>query len=212
MFKVYQLDPAKFLSAPGLSWQAALKKIEVKLELLTEIDMLLMVEKRIIRRICNANHRYAKANNKYMKDYDKNKESSCLKYWDVNNIYGWAMSQNLPVNNFEWIKDTSSLNEDFIKICNKESDEGYLLEVGVQYPEKLYELYNNLPFLPERMKLGNMEKLVANLHDKTENVIHIRNLKQALNHGLVLKKVHRLINFNQKAWLKPYIDMNTELR
>ena len=78
--KVYQLDPAKFLSAPGLSWQAALKKIEVKLELLTDIDMLLMVEKGIIRRICNANHRYAKANNKYMKDYDKNKESSYLKY------------------------------------------------------------------------------------------------------------------------------------
>ena len=122
------------------------------------------------------------------------------------------MSQKLPVNNFEWIKDTSSLNEDFIKICNKESDEGYLLEVGVQFPEKLHEHYNNLPFLPERMKLGNMEKLVANLHDKTENVIHIRNLKQALNHGLVLKKVHRLIKFNHKAWLKPYIDMNTELR
>ena len=92
--KIYQLDPAKFLSAPGLAWQvAALKKIEIKLELSTDIDILLMVEKGIRGEICNKIHRYAKANNKYMKDYDKNKESSYLKYWDVNNSYGWTMSQ-----------------------------------------------------------------------------------------------------------------------
>ena len=146
--------------------------------------------------IFHAIHRYAKANNKYMKDYDKNKESSYLQYWDVNNLYGWAMSQKLPVNNFEWIKDTSQFNEDFIKNYNEESDEGYFLEVDVQYLEKLHELHNDLPFLPERMKIEKVEKLVANLHDKTEYVIHIRNLKQALNHGLVLKKVHRVIKLN----------------
>ena len=99
--KIYQLDPAKFLPAPGLAWQTALKKIEVKLELLTDMDMLLMVEKGIRGGICNAIHQYAKDNNKYMKDYDKNKESSHLNYWDVNNLYGWAISQKLPVNNFE---------------------------------------------------------------------------------------------------------------
>ena len=147
-----------------------------------------------------------------MKDYDKNKELTYLQYWDVNNLYGWAMSQKLPVNNFEWIKDTSQFNEDFIKNYNEESDEGYFFEVDVQYLEKLHELHNDLPFLPERMKIEKVEKLVANLHDKTEYVIHIRNLKQALNHGLVLKKVHRVIKFNQNAWLKPYIDMNTDLR
>ena len=147
-----------------------------------------------------------------MKNYDKNKESSHLQNWDANNLYGWAMSQKLPVNNFEWIKDTSQFNEDFIKNYNEESDEGYFLEVDVQYLEKLHELHNDLPFLPERMKIEKVEKLVANLHDKTEYVIHIRNLKQALNHGLVLKKVHRVIKFNQNAWLKPYIDMNTDLR
>ena len=171
-----------------------------------------MVEKGIRGGICHSIYRYAKANNKYMKDYDKNKESSYLQYWDVNNLYGWAMSQKLPVNNFEWIKDTSQFNEDFIKNYNEESDEGYFLEVDVQYLEKLHELHNDLPFLPERMKIEKVEKLVANLHDKTEYVIHIRNLKQALNHGLVLKKVHRVIKFNQNAWLKPYIDMNTYLR
>ena len=99
--KIYHLDPAKFLSAPGLAWQAALKKTAVNLELLTDIDMLLMVKKRIRGWIFHAIHRYAKANNKYMKDYDKNKESSYLKCWDVNNLYGWATSQKLPVNNCE---------------------------------------------------------------------------------------------------------------
>ena len=111
--------------------------------------MLLMVEKGIKGGICHAIYRYAKANNKYMKDYDNNKESSYRQYWDVNNLYGWAMSQKLPVNNFEWIKDTSQFNEDFIKNYNEESDEGYFLEVDVQYLEKLHELHNDLPFLPE---------------------------------------------------------------
>ena len=99
--------------------------------------MLLIVEKGIRGGICNTIYRYAKANNKYMKDYDKNKESSYLNYWDVNNLYGWAMSQKLPVNNFEWIKDTSQFNEDFIKNYNEESDEGYFLEVDVQCPGKI---------------------------------------------------------------------------
>ena len=99
-----------------------------------------MVEKGIRRGICHSIYRYAKANNKYMKDYDKNNESSYLQYWDVNNLYGWAMSQKLPVNNFEWIKDISQLNEDFIKNYNEESDEGYFLEVDVQHLEKLHEL------------------------------------------------------------------------
>ena len=137
-----------------------------------------------------------------MKDYDKNKESSYLQYWDVNNLYGWAMSQKLPVNNFEWIKDTSQFNEDFIKNYNEESDEGYFLEVDVQYLEKIHDFHNDLPFLPERIKNEKIKKFVANLHDKTEYVIHIRNLKQALNRGLVLKKVHRVIKFNQNVWLK----------
>ena len=93
-----------------------------------------------------------KANNKYMKDYDKNKEPSYLKYWDVNNLYGSAILQKLPVNKLGWIEDTFQFNEDFLKNFNEEGDEGYFLVVDVQYPEKLYELHNDLPFLPERMK------------------------------------------------------------
>ena len=101
-----------------------------------------------------------------MKDYDKNKESSNLEHWYVNNLYGWAMSRKLPVNNFEWIEDTSQFSEDFIKSYNEESDELHFLEVDVQYAEKLHELLNDLPFLPERMKIEIVEKLVTNLHDK----------------------------------------------
>ena len=106
----------------------------------------------------------------------------------------------------------TQFNEEFIENYNEESDEGHFLEADVQYIEKLHELHNDLLFLTERMKIGKVKKLVANLHDKTEYVIHIRNLKQALNHGLVFKNVHRVITFNQNAWLKPYIDMNTDLR
>ena len=109
------------------------------------------------------------------------------------------MSEKLPVNNFQCIEDTCQFNEDFIKSYNEESDEGYFLEIDVQYLEQLYEIHNDLPFLHETMKIEKVEKLVANLHDKTEYVIHIRNLKQALHHGLVLKKVHRVIKFNQNA-------------
>ena len=115
--------------------------------------MVLMVEKPITGRTCNATHRYPKANNKYMKDYDKNKESWYLNYWNVNNLYGWALSQEVPVNKFEWIKETSQFNEDFIKNYNEESDEEFFLEVDVQYLEKLQERYSDLPFLPERKKL-----------------------------------------------------------
>ena len=147
-----------------------------------------------------------------MKDNDKNKESSYIQYWDLNNLYGWAILQKLPVNNFEWIKDTPQFNEDFIKNYNEKSDEGQFLEVNVRYLEKFHELHNNLPFLSDRMKIEKVENFLANLHDKNEYFIHIRNLKQALNHRLVLTKIHRVIKFDQNASRKPYNDMNTSLR
>ena len=100
--EVYELDPAHFLMVPGLAWQACLKKTKVKLELLTNLDMLLMVEERIRGGICHAVYKYAKANNTYMKNYDENEESLFLPYLDVNNLYGWAMSRDLPVGGFRW--------------------------------------------------------------------------------------------------------------
>ena len=101
-----------------------------------------------------------------------------------------------------------SINEDFMKNYNEESDEGYFIEVDIQYPKQLHEHQNYLPFSPEKIKLGKIEKLVIKLPDKTEYVIHIRNLKQAINYGLILKRVHRIVKFNKKDRVKPYIDMN----
>ena len=128
-----------------------------KFDLLTDIDILLMVKKGIRGGTCRSIYRYSKANNKYMTDYDENKKSSYIQYWGVDNLYGWAMSQKLPVDNIEWIKDTSQFNEDFIKKYNKVSNEGYFLEVDVQYFEKLHDLHNDLSFLPERMKIEKVE-------------------------------------------------------
>ena len=135
------------MPAPGLAWQACLKKTKVKLELLTDIDMLLMVEKGTRGGICQAIHRYAKANNKYMKNYDKNNESSYIENLDANNLYGWAMSQKLPVNSFKWVEKLSRFNEIFIKNYNENSDIGYFLEVDINYPKELFNLHKDLPFL-----------------------------------------------------------------
>ena len=181
--KVYELDPAHFLSLPGLAWQACLKKTNVKLELLTDYDMLLMVEEGIRGGICHSIQRYAKANNKYMKNYDENEKSSYIQYLDANNLYGWEMSQKLPVNYFKWIEDTSEINEEFIKNYYENNDQGYILEVDVKYPRKLHDIHSDLLFLPKRMKINKCEKLVCNLHNKKKYGVHIKSLKQALNHG-----------------------------
>ena len=171
-----------------------------------------MVEKGIKGGICHAILRYSKANNKCMKDYNKGEEESFLQYNDANNLYGFAMSESLPVDGFKWMKDLSKIDEDFIKNYDENSDKGYMFEVNVEYPKNLHHLHSDLPFLPERMKIDKCKKFVCNLYDKKSYVVHIRSLKQALNHGQILKKVHIVIQFNQEAWLKPYIGMNTELR
>ena len=188
------------------------KKTEIKLEFLTDVDMLLMVEKGIRGRIYHAIYRYARTNNKYMMNYNTDKEESFLQYLDDNNLYGWAMSQKLPVDDFRSKKHMLKFNEDFINNYGEDSDKGYILEIDVNYPKNLDGFHEDLPFLPERMKIGKCSKLACNLYDKKNYVVHIRSLKQALNHGLILKKFHRVIQFNQEAWLRPYIDMNTELR
>ena len=176
--------------------------------------MLWMVQKRIRGGICQAIHRHAKVNNKYMKNYDKSITSLYLLYLGANNLYGRALSQKLPVNGFKWVEKSrlSRFNERFIKNYNENSDIGYFLEVDIDYPKELFNLHKDLPFLPERKKVNKVEKLICSIEDKEKYVIHIRVLKQALNHGLVLRKVHRVIQFNQEDWLKPYIDMNTKLR
>ena len=187
-----------------------LKKAGVKLELITDVDMLLMIEKGIRGQTCHSVH--SMANNKYMKDYDKNKESSYIIYGDYNNLYGKAMSQKLPVDGFEWVEDLCKIDEDFMKNYDEDSNVGYFIEADIEYPKELHGLHKDLPFLPERMEVNKWKKLICNLYYKKYYVDHIRSLKQALHNGLVLKKVHRVIKFNQRYRLKEYIDMNTELR
>ena len=210
--KNYELDPAHFVSLPGLAWQACLKKTNVELELLTDYDMLLMVEEGIRGGICHAVQPYAHANNKYTNDYDRKKKSSYIQYLDANNLYGKAMTEKLPVRGFKWVNDISIIDEDFVKVYNKNDNKGYILDVDIDYPSKLQNLHSDLPFLPERMIINNTKKLVCNLNDKKNYIVHINVLKQALDHGLKLGKVHRVIEFEQEAWLKEYIDVNTELR
>ena len=180
--------------------------------MLTDIDMLLMVEKGIRSRITQALEHYVKANNEYMKDlYNPDEESIYLQYLDANNLYGWAMVQNLPTHGFLW-KDTEDFTPEKIDELVKKDKRGYLLEVDVKYPKELHENHNELPFLVKKMKIGREKKLVPNLKDKKEYVVHIKALDQALKHGLKLKKVHRVIEFQQSKWMKAYIMLNTRLR
>ena len=211
---IYELDPVYFLSAPGLAWQAFLRKTKVELELLTDTDMVLMIEKGIKGGIYQATHSYTIANNKYMKNCNKDIESSYIEYLDANNLYGWAMSQKLPVNDFKWVKQEELLkfNEGFKKNYDENGNIRYFFEVDIDYPKELFDLHKDLPFLPESKKVNNVKKLICDIEDKKKYVIPIRALKQALNNGLRLKKVNRIIQFKQKVWLKTYIDINTELR
>ena len=175
--------------------------------------MLLMFEKGILGGITQAVHQFAKAKNKCMGSlHNPNVLSSFLQYLDANNLYGGAMSRDLPTHGFKWITQTERVTPSFIKRLVQKNKHGYLLEVDVDYPKELHDLHNELPFMTEKMTIHKVEKLVPNLRNKRHYVIRIAALNQAIEHGLILKKVHRVIQFEQSPWLKPYIDFNTELR
>ena len=205
----YSLDPAHFYTSPGLARKACLKQTGIKLELLTDPDMLLMFERGIRGGTTQAVCKYILANNKYMGDkFNPNEDTTYLQYLDTNNLYGWAMSQPLPTGGFKWV----DVNPNEISELATRTDKGYLLEVDVSYPKELNNPHNDLPFMCERMEINGVEKLVPNLRDKKSYVIHIQALNQALQHGLRLDRIHRAIEFDQSPWLKTYIDFNTQLR
>ena len=188
----YGLDPANFYTARGLAWKACLKKTGIRLELLQDIDMLLMFERGIRGGIIQAVHRYASTNNPYMEEYDKDKETNYQQYLDANNLYGWAMSQSLPTGEFRWINCNSWDPKKLVDMILREKNYGYLPEVDVKYPRELHDLHNDIPFMCSKMKINGVEKLIPNLYDKKKYVIHIRALKQALDHGLILEKIHKM--------------------
>ena len=176
--------------------------------------MLLMVKEGIRGGICHSIHRYAKANNKYMKNYNNNEESSYIQYLDANNLYGWAMSKKLPVNDFRWLDSDkiNEINEEFLKSYNENDNKGYIFEVDVRYPKRLHDLHSDLQFLPEIMEINKCKKLICNLANK-KKICHTRKfIETSVKSWIKVKKIHRVIEFNQKELLKLYIDMNTELR
>ena len=211
--KNYGLDPVYYYTAPGLAWDAMLKMTGIVLELLNDVDMLLMIEKGIRGGVSMISNRYGKANNKYMKSYNKNEPSKYLTYLDSNNLYGCGMSEKLPVHNFKWMtnKQIEKLfNNQIVQVWKKTP---CILEVDLEYPEELHDLHNDYPLCPERVECDNgVKKLIPNLRDKNNYVVHYKTLMQYLSLGVKLKKIHRGIKFTESAFLKPYIDKNTKLR
>ena len=200
----YELDPAHYYTAPGLAWDAALKVTDVSLERLSDMDMLLIVEEGIRGGVSTVSNRYAKANNKYMGDkFNSNEPSKYIQYLDANNLYGWAMSKPLPTHGFKWMKD-NELNVWEKTPC--------ILEVDLEYPKELHDLHNDYPLAPEQIEVNKTKKLIPNLWNKKNYVIHYENLKQCLNLGLKLINIHRGIKFKESRWLKKYIALNTDLR
>ena len=185
--KHYKLDPARFYTSPGLAWCACLKCTGIRLELLTDPDMLLMFEQSIRGGITQAVRKYALANNKYMGDkLNPNEDTTYLQYLGPNNLYGWAMSQPLPTGGFKCV----DVNSNEISELATRTDKGYILEVDVSYLKDLHDSHNDLPSMCERMGINGVEKLVPSLRDKKNYFIHIQALNQALQHGLRLSKIH----------------------
>ena len=208
-FEKFQLDPAHYITAPSLALDAMPKMTEVELELLTDPDMFLFFEKGVRGGVSTITKRYAKANNRYMGDeYDPNKPSIYIPYLDADNLHGWAMSQPLPYSNFEWLseKELEEMLDDPTKI------KGCTLEVDLVYPTDLHDLHNDYPLAPESIVVNRVPKLIPNLNDKTNYVVHHRMLQQCLKRGLVLKKIHRGIKYRESTFLKVYIDSNTASR
>lgn len=211
----YGLDPAQYYTSPGVAFDAMLKYTKVELELLTDIDMLLFFERGVRGGFVSLINRHAKANNEYMREYDPDKPSSYLMYFDVNNLYGYAMSQKLPQKDFRWLDETSIHNFN-VQEAVQDCERGYVLEVDLSYPRELHREHSDLPFCVERIvppeSNAKHMKLVGTLLPKKRYVLHIDMLNQCISHGLVLEKIHRGISFIQSAWLAPFMTLNTELR
>ena len=223
----YGLDPAWYYTLPGYSWDALLKCTNVSLELITDPDMYLFIEKGLRGGISMVSHRHARANNPSMENYDPSQPNSFLQYLDANNLYGWAMSQPMPTGGFQWVNYTDQILE-----TPATANHGFILEVDLAYPPALHADHNDYPLAPEKMTVSkdqmspyqkmlidglgvssiSCEKLVPNLMNKSRYVVHYRNLQLYLKLGMKLEKVHKVLEFQQSPWMQPYIQKNTELR
>ncbi len=230
----YKLDPMWYVSLPGYAIDVALLKTSAKIELFhnEQYEMHLFSEEAMRGGYSCIIKRYAKANNKYMDgQFDKSLPSKYLIYLDANNLYGYPMTQPLPTGNYQW-EDASKFTSEYILSLKDDASNGYILDVDLEYPKELHELHNDYPFCVEKKEvkmdelseyqLNHLEvnqkkyvegtKLVSTLTDKVHYKLHYRLLKQALQAGLKLKKVHKVLSFSQKPWLEPYIMMNMNFR
>ena len=214
----YGLDPCHYFSSPELSWDTMLKRAGIQLELITDIDMNLFVEKGMRGGISYIAKRHSKASNKHMKCYDSSKESKFIMYLDANNLYGWAMSQYLPYSRFKWL-NREEINRSDANSIGENSFDGYILEVAVEYPDELHELHNDYPLATEKLeishnilsnycnsiankydvKVGGVNKLVPNLGNKSKYVFHYRNIHLYLSLGMRLVNVHRVLQFKRST-------------
>ena len=229
---IYQLDPAYYLSAPQLSFDAALKKTNAHLELVSDPMMFSMIDDGIRGGVAMISKRYAHANNPLVEGYDSTKPRAYIKGLDANNLYGWAMSQPLPLSNFDWVEQVELQKIDWLAQTAEQAT-GYFVKVDLEYPPELHALHNDYPLAPERLQVRsewlspklvdikakyNMargqssNKLIPNLMNKNGYVVHYLNLKFYLEHGMKLTKVHAAISFFQTPWLKPYIELNQRER
>ena len=227
----FKLDPCHYFTSPGLFWDAMLKMTGIELKLISDIDMYQFIEKGMHGGVSYISHQHSKANNKYMKKYDDREPSKYIMFLDANNLYGWAMSQHLPTSGFRRMTEKEIDKIDLTKY-KKDSKKGLILEVDLEYPKELHDMHDDYPLAPERMKvtkdilstycetirkrfnisIGQVQKLIPTLNNKAKYVLHYHNLKQYLNLGLKLKRVHRALEFNQSLWLRQYINFNTEKR
>ena len=227
----YELDPAHYYTAPGLSWDSMLKMTGVTLELIDDVDKYLMIESGLRGGISMISNKYAKANNPYLDDYDPSTPNNYITYLDANNLYGWAMSQYLPTGQFDWMTDKQLEEIDVVEIPD-DSKTGYIFEVDLEYPPDIHDAHSDYPLAPQPMIISedqsspytlklkeelNMkgrptQKLIPNLYDKKKYVLHYRNLKLYLRLGMKLVKIHRGLEFTQSPWLAEYISHNTEKR
>ena len=224
-YKIYKLDPCYYYTAPGLSFDAMLYETKIELELLTDLHKFKFVESGIRGGISQISHRYAKANNKYMTNYNKENKESYIAYYDANNLYGYSMCQYLPVKGFKW-NDEQWDKEKILSIDDK-AEKGFMFSIDLHIPQELHEYFNNYPLCPENISIKKewvsdwmknqynespIKKLCLTFFDKKEYVVNYRYLKLVLSLGVELIKVNRVLEYEQKDFMKSYIMKNTNLR